>query len=111
MTKRDFLGEFEQVVLLAVAHLAERGYGTTIRRDIERRTGRPVTVGAIYATLGRLETKGFVESWTGESTSRRGGRAKRHFRLLPAGARALESTRAMLDRMWEDVDLAGSGQA
>jgi len=111
MTKGEYLGEFEQVVLLAVAHLGDRGYGTTIRRDIERRTGRPVTVGAIYATLRRLEDKGLVVSWTGESTSRRGGRSKRHFRLMPAGSRALESSRTMLDRMWEDVDLTNPGRA
>jgi len=111
MNRRDYLGEFEHVVLLAVAHLGESGYGTTIRRDIEHRTGRPVTVGAIYATLGRLEAKGLVESWTGESTARRGGRAKRHFRLLPAGIQALESTRRMLESMWKDVDLAESSQA
>ncbi len=105
MTKGDYLGEFEQVVLLAVAQLGEDGYGTTIRREIERRTGRGVAVGAIYATLARLEEKGYVASWQGEATPRRGGRAKRHFRLRPPGVRALESTRRMLERMWDGVQL------
>jgi PadR family transcriptional regulator len=105
MTSRDYLGEFEQVVLLAVARLGEQGYGTSVRREIEKRTGRPVTVGAVYATLTRLEEKGFVESWQGESTSKRGGRAKRHYRLCPQGAAALEATREMVDRMWADLDL------
>jgi PadR family transcriptional regulator PadR len=105
MTTSRFLGEFEQVVLLAVAQLGEEGYGTTIRKEIERRTARRVSVGAVYATLSRLEEKGLVGSWYGESTARRGGRAKRHYRLEPAGASALESTRRMLDRMWDGVDL------
>jgi PadR family transcriptional regulator len=104
---RDYLGEFEQIVLLAVARLGESGYGATVRREIERRAGRSVTVGAVYATLARLEEKGLVESWQGESTAKRGGRSKRHFRLCPAGVEALESTRHMLDRMWEDVELQG----
>jgi DNA-binding PadR family transcriptional regulator len=103
MTKGEWLGEFEQVVLLAVARLGEEGYGLTIRREIERRTRRRVTVGAVYATLSRLETKGYVGSWQGEATAKRGGRAKKHYRVLPLGARALEATRRMLDRMWEGV--------
>lgn len=103
MGKGDFLGEFEQVVLLAVAHLEERGYGVTIRREIERRTGRDVTVGSVYATLSRLEEKGFSESWEGDPTPKRGGRARKHYRILPAGVRALEASRGMLDAMWDGV--------
>jgi len=104
MTKGDWLGEFEQVVLLAVARLDRSGYGLTIRREIERRTGRRVSVGAVYATLTRLEDKGYVESWQGEATSRRGGRSKRHYGVLPGGARALETTRRMLERMWDGME-------
>jgi DNA-binding PadR family transcriptional regulator len=105
MTQRDFLGEFEHIVLLAVAHLGDEGYGTTVRREIERRTGRAVTVGAVYATLARLEEKGYVASWQGESTSKRGGRSKRHFQLRPAGVRALDATRTMLEQMWVGASL------
>jgi len=104
MTGTSFLGAFEQVVLLAVAHLGEDGYGVTVRKEIERRTGREVSVGAVYATLGRLEDKGLASSWEGESTARRGGRARRHFRIEPAGRRALEATRGMLDAMWDGLD-------
>lgn len=104
MAKGDFLGEFEHVVLLAAARLAGRGYGVSIRREIEDRTGREVSVGAVYATLDRLESKGLLTSWEGDPTPTRGGRSKRHFRILPAGARALEATREMLGRMWEGVD-------
>jgi len=102
---KSFLGEFEQVVLLAVAQLGEDGYGTTIRREIDRRTGRRVSIGAVYATLSRLEDKGYLSSWHGDATPKRGGRSKRHYRLEPAGERALSATRQMLDRMWEGVDL------
>lgn len=101
------LGSFEHLVLLAVAQLADDGYGVSIRREIERRTGRAVTIGAVYATLDRLEDKGYVTSWEGEATPRRGGRAKRHFKLEPAGARALRASRRALERMWEGLELPG----
>jgi DNA-binding PadR family transcriptional regulator len=107
MGKGDFLGEFEQVVLLAVARLRGAGYGMSIRREIERRAGREVTVGSVYGTLARLEEKGLVVSEEGEATRRRGGRARRCFRILPAGAEALEATRGMMARMWEGVALDG----
>ncbi len=105
MGKGEFLGEFEQIVLLAVAHLDGEGYGLSVRREIERRTGREVTVGAVYSTLARLQEKGFTSSYEGDATPRRGGRARRHFRLEPAGARALEASPGMLDPMWKGVDL------
>ena len=112
MTRGDWLGEFEQVVLLAVAQLGADGYGLTILREIEDRTGRRVSVGAVYATLLRLEEKGYVGSRQGEVTARRGGRAKRHYRLTRAGERALATTRQMLDRMWEGVKVdARTGRA
>ena len=105
MGKGDFLGEFEQVVLLAVAQLEGRGYGVSIRREIERRAGREVSVGSVYSTLSRLEEKGMVASWEGDPKPRRGGRARKHFRLRPAGVEALESTRAMMDSMWDGLEL------
>lgn len=110
MTRNDYLAELEQLVLLAVARLEGRGYGVTIRREIERRTRRDVSAGSVYVTLERLEQKGFVASSMGEPTARRGGRAPRHYRLEPAGARALAATREMLERMWEGMeDLAFEG--
>lgn len=104
MGKGNFLGEFEQVVLLAVAHLDGDGYGLSIRKEIERRTGRNVTVGSVYSTLARLEEKGLASSYEGDATPRRGGRAKRHFHLEEAGMRALQASRGMLDSMWDGVD-------
>jgi len=104
MGKGLYLGEFEQVVLLSVARLRGEGYGVTIRRDIEDQSGREVTIGAVYATLSRLEEKGFATSWDGEAEPKRGGRSRRHYRIEPAGIRALLASRGMMDRMWEDVD-------
>lgn len=109
MAKGDFLGEFEQVVLLAVAALEGEGYGVGVRKEIERRTGREVTIGAVYATLDRLESKGLICSWEGEPTPVRGGRAKKFFRIEPEGARALRATRRMVRRMWDGVCLPEAG--
>jgi DNA-binding PadR family transcriptional regulator len=105
MGKGEFLGEFEQMVLLAVAQLEGRGYGVTIRQEIERRTGRDVAVGSVYSTLTRLEEKGMLRSWEGDPMPRRGGRARKHFRMEPEGVRALEESRAMMDSMWDGLEL------
>lgn len=105
MAKGEHLGEFEQLVLLAVARLDGDGYGVTIRQELVRRAGRRASVAAVYATLDRLASKGFVSTRMGSATPERGGRAKRHYRLEPAGARALLESRSELDRMWEGLDL------
>lgn len=85
------LGEFEQIVLMAVLRLDDDAYGATIRREIEARTGRRLSISAVYTTLERLEEKGCVRSWIGEPTAERGGRRRKHFSLLPPGKRALRS--------------------
>jgi DNA-binding PadR family transcriptional regulator len=97
------LGEFEQLVLLALMRLGNGAYGMEMRREIELRTGRDVSIAAVYKTLGRLEQKGFVRHHMGEPTAERGGRAKKHYELRPAGLTALESTRAALSRMWDGL--------
>ncbi|MBW3534337.1 MAG: PadR family transcriptional regulator [Gemmatimonadetes bacterium] len=97
------LGTFEMVVLLAVVRLGGDGYGVTLRREIEERTGRDVALGSVYATLARLEEKGLVASHEGASTPVRGGRARRLYRVEPAGLRAVEASRRVLSRMWEGV--------
>lgn len=112
MAKGDHLGEFEQLVLLAVARLDGEGYGVSIRRELRRCAGRRASVAAVYGTLDRLASKGFVSTRMGEATAERGGRAKRYYRLEEAGARGLLESRRALDRMWEGVDLgASAGQA
>ena len=115
MARRPPLGEFEQVVLLAVLRLDGSAYAVPMRREIETRTRRPVARGALYVTLERLEDKGYVESWLAEPTPERGGRAKRFYRVRPAGLAALRESRASLRehvgragaRRVEDVSDAG----
>ena len=99
------LGEFEQIVLLAVLRLGDGAYGVPIRQEIEVRAKRKVTIGALYATLDRLEAKGYLRSWFADPTPQRGGRSKRYFKLLPAGKEALVRYKAMLDRIWLGVRL------
>jgi DNA-binding PadR family transcriptional regulator len=84
------LGEFEQLVLLGLMRLGPDAYGATVRREIESKAGRALSISAVYTTLERLERKGLVRSWIGEPTAQRGGRRRKHFELLPLGARALK---------------------
>ncbi len=105
MAKSDRPGAFEEVVLLAVARLTDEGYGVTILREIEECTGTQPALGAIYATLERLESRGWVTSYQGEASPVRGGRARRHYRLTAAGARSLQASRRMLDRLWDGLAL------
>lgn len=98
------LNETEQLVLLALAHLGDEAYGVTVRREIEERSGRSVSIAAVYASLERLERRGHVEAWLSEPTPERGGRARKHFRVTPAGASALRDARAAMDRMWAGLE-------
>ena len=93
------LGEFEQVVLFALARIDGEGHGAAIVDEIEARAGRHVSPGALYTVLDRLEAKGLVESWIGNSTPERGGRRRKVYRLLPAGARELRASYESLRRM------------
>jgi PadR family transcriptional regulator, regulatory protein PadR len=104
MAGREHLGEFEQIVLLAVLRLGDEAYGVPIRQDIEERTGRALTVGALYRTLDRLEEKGYVSSAFSDPTPERGGRSKRYFRIKPLGLRTLRASREALTAMWEGLD-------
>jgi PadR family transcriptional regulator PadR len=99
------MGEFEQLVLLAILHLDNDAYGMEVRSEIERRTERDVSYGAVYTTLDRLEQKGYVAHRMGEATPVRGGRARKYFSVLPAGRAALRSTQEALQIMWEGLRL------
>ena len=99
MARGDLLGSLEQVVLLALLRLGANAYGMTVRREIEERTGRGISIGAVYTTLERLESKGFVTSHFGEPTAERGGRAKRHFRIEPSGEEALRASQEVIRKM------------
>jgi DNA-binding PadR family transcriptional regulator len=102
--KRSFLGEFEIIVLLATLRLSDRAYGATISAEIQTRIRREVSIGALYATLQRLEDKGYVTSHMGEPTPERGGRAKRFFEVTASGRRAVNQTRRALQNMMEDLE-------
>lgn len=104
-TPKNTLGSFEEFVLVATLRLGEQAYGAKIRQTVEEATGRSVSIGAVYATLDRLERKGFVSSWQGEATPERGGRAKRYFRVEGAGMQVLNETRAVRNRLMDGVDL------
>lgn len=106
MDKEKYLGEFEQVILLAVMRLGADAYGKTIRGVLAELLCRDVTVGALYATLERLETKGMVASKIGEPTSERGGRAKKYFEVTAKGQQALKRSKNALTLMWQDLSLA-----
>lgn len=105
MPRGDFLGEFEQMVLLAVARLEGDAYGMALVEELARATGVEPAVASVYAALDRLARRGLVTSEIGEPTPERGGRAKRFFHLLPAGARALQRSRDALDALWQGLDL------
>lgn len=99
MPKGDYLGEFEQLVILALLQLGDEAYGMTVRREIEERAGRKVSLGAIYATLDRLENKGLIRSHPGSSDVNRRGRARRFFQVEGTGKQVLKQTLDSLDRM------------
>jgi PadR family transcriptional regulator, regulatory protein PadR len=101
--RAEALGEFEQLVLLAILRVSPDAYGVTIRQEIEARTGRAVTIGALYTALDRLDRKGFVSSSMSDPTPQRGGRAKRYYKLRPGGAAALKRSRRALDSMWAGI--------
>ena len=103
MSDRDYLGEFEHIVVLALLRLEDRAYGVTVRQEIEFRTRREVSIGAVYATLARLETKGFVRSFRGDPTPERGGRSKRFFRVTASGVEAVSRTQWALKSMTEGL--------
>jgi DNA-binding PadR family transcriptional regulator len=98
------LGEFEQLILLALFRLGPDAYGATVRREIEERAGREVSISAVYTTLERLERKGLVRSRIGAPTPERGGRRRRHFELLPLGARSLRDAYRALTGMTAGIE-------
>jgi PadR family transcriptional regulator len=105
MADREHLGEFEQIVLLAVLRLGDNAYGVPIRHEIEKRTKRSLTVGALYRTLDRLEEKSLVTSSFSDPTPERGGRSKRYFKVEAPGIRALRESRRALTAMWEGLEI------
>jgi PadR family transcriptional regulator, regulatory protein PadR len=87
--KAPVLGDFEQLVLLGVLRLGSGAYGAAIRQEIHQRSGRDVSINAVYTTLERLETKGLLHSWSGDPTPQRGGRRRKFYALRPTGLAAI----------------------
>ncbi len=109
MPRGRFLAEFELYVMLALARLADEAYGVSIRREIEHRTGRPVSIGAVYATLGRLADKGYVTHVVSDPLPVPGGRSRKFFRLTADGRQALTHSTSMLSEMMKGLELKVGG--
>lgn len=104
-----FLAEFELYVMLAIARLEDEAYGAAIRKAIEERTGRPTSIGALYATLGRLSDKGLLRHHVSDPEPVRGGRARKYYHLTAKGKNALSHSTEMMLKMMEGVPLAPAG--
>lgn len=111
MTKRDQLGSFELMVILVLMRLGDNAYGVPICEELEKRTGRDVAVGSVYAALERLEDKGFVTSELGEPTAERGGRAKKYFHVTARGLKEVRETQRSLVKLWNGLPELQGGKA
>ena len=103
-----FLAEFELYVMMAIARLGGDAYGASVRREIEERTGRPVSIGALYATLARLGDKGLLEFEEVDPQPGERGRSRKYSRLTPEGQEAMDHSMTMLRRMMEGLEPLGS---
>jgi len=108
---RDNIGNFELMILLALIRIDDNAYGVPISKEIEKRSGREVSVASVYATLERLEAKGFVSSELGEPTPERGGRAKRYFRATSTGLWEVRETKRRLISLWKGLPELQGGTA
>ena len=103
-TPPPVLGEFEQIVMLALLRLGSDAYGATVCAEIEKRSGRGVSVSAVHTTLERLEQKGLVKSRIGDPTPQRGGKRKRHYEMAALGLKALQASYRSLKNMADGIE-------
>jgi PadR family transcriptional regulator, regulatory protein PadR len=101
--KKYTLGEFEEVVMLTVGILYDDAYGVSIKKEIESRLDRGVSVGALQTALKRLEEKGYLKSYEGESTEERAGRPKKYFQITALGKRAIEQQKTQREELWKAI--------
>ena len=101
---QDYLGEFEQMVLLSIMRLAGGAYGLAVRDELEEVAGRVPSSGSLYTTLDRLERKGLLESSVGESSQERGGRPRRYLKVTPEGQAMLAHARHRLLALWDGIE-------
>jgi len=100
---RNYLGEFELIVLLVLIHLGDKGYGVSISKELTKQTGREAALGSVYAALERLEQKDYVVSNLADPTPERGGRAKRYFAMTKKGKAAVRMTKTTLTKLWQGI--------
>jgi len=103
MNEREYLGNFEMMVLLSLLRLGEGAYGVPVTNEIEKQSGRSVAVGSVYAALERLERKGLITSRWGAPTAERGGRAKKHFSVTASGLKELRQAQKTLINLWKGL--------
>jgi DNA-binding PadR family transcriptional regulator len=105
--KGEHLGEFEEFTLLAVRALGDNTYAVPIQQYVEKATGRPISIGAVYAALARLEEKGFLRSSMSEAIAQRGGKAKRVYTVTPGGLRTARDLHRVRERIWKTITEEG----
>lgn len=101
--KKYQLGEFEEIVLLTVGVIFKDAYGVSIKKEIETRLSRKVSVGALQTALKRLEAKGYLKSYEGEATEERAGRPKKYFQITAYGRKAMEYSKQTRDELWNAI--------
>ena len=101
--RRNYLGEFEEIVLLTVAVLGNGAYGVSITNELDEQSGRSVSLSAVHAALHRLEEKGMLSSYLGDATAERGGRRKRLFSVTAQGSQILHEIRSVRERLWSAI--------
>ena len=101
--KKYQLGEFEEIVILTVGVLYKEAYGVSIKKEIESRLSRNVSMGALHTALKRLEDKGYLKSFDGEATAERAGRPKKYFQITALGKKAMEYSKSTRDTLWNDI--------
>jgi DNA-binding PadR family transcriptional regulator len=101
--KKYQLGEFEEVVILTIGVLYKEAYGVSIKKEIESRLSRNVSMGALHTALVRLEDKGYIKSFDGEATEERAGRPRKYFQITALGKKAMEYTKGTRDDLWRAI--------
>ena len=101
--KKYYLGEFEEIVILTIAVLYKEAYGVSIKKEIETRLSRSVSMGALHTALVRLEDKGYIKSFNGEATEERAGRPKKYFQITALGKKAMAHSRETREELWKSI--------
>lgn len=97
---KNYLGEFEELVLLTISMLGDEAYGVAIKEALEQKANRTITIGSLHSTIARLEEKGLLKSTLGEATAVRGGRRKRYFQLTASARQVLQQIKSLRDELW-----------